>query len=89
VPLNTDLTNRLININCSPVTVPAGGTFSTTIAFRVTSVIAFGTTPIHNTFDKINFINPKPQLNLGAGPLPATAVMNVVATLQCANPCPM
>jgi hypothetical protein len=87
VPLNTDLTNRLIHITCSPLTIPAGNIVSKIVEFRVVSINAFGIIPILNTFDKINFISPTPQLNLGAGPLPASATINMVAALQCANPC--
>ena len=87
VPLNANLTNRQINISCSPVTVPASSAFHTSIDFMLTSATAFGTIPILNTFNKINFINPTPQLNLGAGPLPVSATMNMVTTLQCAKPC--
>ena len=87
VPLNTNLTNRQINITCSPATVPAGGAFHAIIPFIVTSMVAFGTIPILNTFNKINLINPKPQLLISAGPLPVSATVNMVAALQCATPC--
>ncbi len=87
VPLNTDITNRLINIRCPGLVVPASGSISKNIRFRAVSTTVFGTAQILNTFDKLNFTNPTPQLILGAGPLPVSASINVVTTLQCTRPC--
>lgn len=87
VPLNTDIVNRQITISSNPLTIPAGGGVHKDIQFKVISVTAFQSSPISNEFTKLDFLNPTPQINLGAGPLPINATINVTASLQCTAPC--
>lgn len=88
VPLNTGITNAIINIECASLTVPKGGGVVKNIRFILTATTAFqAAAVITNTLQEVTFLNTATQLFLGVSPVPVSASINVSGTAQCQKPC--
>ncbi len=88
VPLNSNITNATINVKCSPLTVPKGGSVQKNIKFTVVSTTSFQSpSAITNTLQEVSFLNGATQIFLGVTPVPVSASVNVLGTVQCQKPC--
>ncbi|WP_027339776.1 hypothetical protein [Halonatronum saccharophilum] len=88
VPLNTDISGRAINITCSNINIPQGGSAVKEISFNVVGTTAISS-PIEiiNTIQDINFLNEGEQILLGVDNLPATASVAIIGNVDCEDPC--
>jgi len=88
VPLNTDITNKTINLESSTLTVPKGGSVQKNIKFTVMTTTAFQTpAAIVNTLQAVNFLNTSTQIFLGVSTVPVSSSVNVIGSVQCQKPC--
>jgi hypothetical protein len=88
VPLNTDITNRIILISCENLTIPSGSEVIKEISFKVVGTTSF-TAPVKiiNTLDEIDFLNIGDQVLLGIENIPASATVNIIGNIECIDSC--
>jgi hypothetical protein len=87
VPLNTNLTNTIVNVWCPSLTVPAGGSAQKNIRFLAVTTVIQPTEAIVNTLVEVDFLNGDEQIFLGIAPVPVSASVAVTGSMECLKPC--
>lgn len=88
VPINSNVAGPVdIDITCSSLSVPQGGSAQKTLIMTVISSSVFGAARINNGIDNVTPTSPNAQVFLGAGSLPVEAEIEVVLNASCKNPC--
>lgn len=85
VPLNTDVSNARIIIDCS-ASIPPNGTMTFTINFRVVSITSLQGV-LQSIIDAVRLQTENSQVFLGATPIPNSTTLTVDLDASCDNVC--